>query len=58
MAQWQEQWHRVGRMLIRVNTAYIGSPQGGTEEIKDDIYSFFQNVHHLKDWLRHDRRPA
>jgi hypothetical protein len=40
-------------MLGRVQAVYHGGP-AGIDEAKDDVYSFFQNIHHLKDWLRHD----
>ena len=55
VATWQEQWERVNRMLKRVNNAYTARPVAvDTDDLRDDIYSFAQNVHHLKDWLRHD----
>ena len=54
MAEWREQWERVLRMLARVQTVYDGRTEGGTADAKDDVYSFFQNVHHLRDWLWND----
>jgi hypothetical protein len=54
MAVWQEQWERVHRMLYRVESAYSGDSPGGIERVKDDVYAFFQSIHHLKDWLRND----
>lgn len=54
MHAWEEQWKRVNRYLDRVETIYSGRTQGGTEDVRDDLYAFFQNAHHLKDWLTND----
>ena len=50
---WQSQWERVQRRLDDVRTVYTGRP-GGTEAAIDTVQSFFEAVHHLKDWLRND----
>ena len=51
---WREQWDRVNRMLHKVESVYSGRARGGTAEMKDDVYGFFQNVHHLRDWVSND----
>lgn len=50
---WQSQWERVQRRLDDVRAVYTGRP-GGTDAAIDDVRSFFEAVHHLKDWLRND----
>lgn len=50
---WQYQWARVGRRLDDVRGVYEGSP-GGTDVAIDRVLSFFEAVHHLKDWLGND----
>ena len=47
---WQSQWVRVRRSLNGVRAVYAGAP-GGTDEAIDVVLSFFEAVHHLKDWL-------
>jgi hypothetical protein len=50
---WQSQWERVQRRLDDVRAVYTGRP-GGTDAAIDTVQSFFEAVHHLKDWLRND----
>jgi hypothetical protein len=50
---WQSQWERVQRRLDDVRVVYTGRP-GGTDAAIDTVQSFFEAVHHLKDWLRND----
>jgi hypothetical protein len=50
---WQSQWERVQRRLDDVRAVYTGRP-GGTDAAIDIVQSFFEAVHHLKDWLRND----
>jgi hypothetical protein len=50
---WQSQWERVQRRLNDVRAVYTGRP-GGTDAAIDTVQSFFEAVHHLKDWLRND----
>jgi hypothetical protein len=47
---WQMQWARVQRRLDDVRAVYTGRP-GGTDAAVDTVQSFFEAVHHLKDWL-------
>jgi hypothetical protein len=50
---WQSQWARVLRRLDGVRAVYTGAP-GGTDDAVDAVLSFFEAVHHLKDWLGND----
>jgi len=50
---WQSQWARVHRRLNDVRAVYAGAP-GGTDDAIDVVLSFFEAVHHLKDWLEND----
>ncbi|WP_405717273.1 hypothetical protein OG607_00500 [Streptomyces sp. NBC_01537] len=50
---WESQWARVGRRLEDVRAVYQGAP-GGTDVAVDRVLSFFETVHHLKDWLGND----
>lgn len=46
---WQMQWHRVERGFAKLSAAY-----NNTELYDDDIYHFFQDAWHLKDWIKND----
>jgi hypothetical protein len=50
---WPAQWARVHRRLDDVRAVYAGRP-GGTDAAVDIVQSFFESVHHLKDWLGND----
>jgi hypothetical protein len=50
---WQTQWARVHRRLDDVRAVYTSRP-GGTPAAVDSAQSFFEAVHHLKDWLGND----
>jgi hypothetical protein len=50
---WQWQWARVQRRLEDVREVYAGRP-GSTDDAIDDVQSFFEVVHHLRDWLGND----
>lgn len=50
---WQMQWARVHRRLDDVRAVYAGR-EGGTDAAVDTVQSFFEAVHHLKDWLGND----
>jgi len=47
------QWARVQRRLDDVGAVYTGR-LGGTDAAGDTVQSFFEAVHHLKDWLGND----
>jgi hypothetical protein len=51
---WQSHWARVHRRLGDVRAVYAGR-QGGTDDAVDTVLSFFEAVHHLKDWLGNDQ---
>jgi hypothetical protein len=51
---WQSQWARVHRRLADVRVVYTGQP-GSTDDAVDTVLSFFEAVHHLKDWLENDQ---
>ena len=50
---WQYQWWRVERRLEGVRAVYDGQ-RGGTDVALDTVLTFFEAVHHLKDWLGND----
>lgn len=50
---WKMQWDRVLRRLDDVRAVYAGR-EGGTDSAIDTVQSFFEAVHHLKDWLGND----
>jgi hypothetical protein len=50
---WQWQWQRVQMHLKEIRAVYSGR-DGGTDDALDATLSFFEVVHHLKDWLGND----
>jgi hypothetical protein len=56
---WKEQWERVLRWYSRfeqINRGQHDAPS--TDFYQDDVYAFFQNSYHLKDWLKNDASVA
>ena len=53
MARWTEQLERVGRWLRRAE-----NQNREREEYEDDLWAFFQNCWHLKDWIKNDSVAA
>ncbi len=51
---WQGHWARVERRLEDVRDVYAGTPSGGTDAALDNVLSFFEVIHHLKDHLGND----
>jgi len=49
MAKFKEQFERVKRSLKKIETQDRDSI-----EYDDDIWHFFQDCHHLKDWIKND----
>jgi hypothetical protein len=49
MRPYQEQFRRVVRCLNKIE-----KETGDRVEYEDDLWSFFQNCWHLKDWIRYD----
>jgi hypothetical protein len=48
-----EQWDRVQRWYERFHELTTGQAENqGTAYVQDVAYAFFQNSHHLKDWLK------
>jgi hypothetical protein len=58
MAKYEEQLDRVrryyGRFLQHVEGIAVEMPVRISPEYMDDVYAFFQNCYHLKDWLKND----
>jgi hypothetical protein len=53
--QHREQFARVERYLARFKEFVQGHPHTrSSEHYQDDVYAFFQNCYHLKDWIKHD----
>ena len=46
---WQEQYRRMMRSFRKLDGEY-----NNTEVYDDNLYHFFQDVWHLKDWLKND----
>ena len=51
---WEFQWCRVQLRMAQVRAAYVGH-DGGTIEACDAVLSFFEALHHLRDWLGNDK---
>ncbi len=51
MSSFKEQYERVKRYLKRIQYG----EQKDTTDYMDDLYSFFINCHHLKDWVKKDK---
>jgi hypothetical protein len=52
---WRHQYDRALRWYERLEAMTQGKPHTcPTAMLEDDALAFFQNCHHLKDWLRHD----
>lgn len=55
MPKYREQYERVRRWYDRFATTDQGRPHDASpENYVDDIYSFFLNCYHLKDWIKRD----
>ena len=46
---WKGQWARVQRWNVRLKK--VAAAPGDSERYFDDVYAFFQNCYHLRDWL-------
>lgn len=50
-----EQFERIKRLLGRFEALGQGIPHmQNSANYDDDVYSFFQNCYHLKDWIKND----
>jgi UDP-galactopyranose mutase len=55
MRKFEEQYERVIRWYSRFKEINDGKLHNrNTEFDVDDVYSFFINCYHLKDWIKHD----
>lgn len=55
MDQAKTQWERVKRYYDRFRAINEGTSHGvSSEYYVDDIYAFFLNCYHLKDWIKND----
>lgn len=53
--QHRDQFARVERYLARFQEFVEGRPHTrSSEHYQDDVYAFFQNCYHLKDWIKYD----
>ena len=52
MSQATKQFERVQRLFMRV----LDNKERKLVEYEDDVWNFFQNCWHLKDWIKNDRK--
>ena len=58
-APWEQQWERVQRWFERFsNTAGGRAHNRHSDSYQDEVYAFFLNCFHLKDWLKNDPASA
>ncbi|MFV1976450.1 MAG: hypothetical protein ACC651_11930 [Candidatus Scalindua sp.] len=50
MSDTLKQWNRVNRALTKIEN----NQNRNLDDYEDDIWSFFQNCWHLKDWVKND----
>ena len=56
---YREQYNRMKRWHQRVATLDQGRTHAvDSENYLDEIYAFFQNCYHLKDWIKNDSAVA
>src|SRR4030088_2954341 len=49
---WSDQRNRIGRWHKRLSALGRGVPTGmSKEEALDDLFAFFMNCYHLRDWV-------
>jgi len=52
---WREQYDRTVRWFDRFTELSVGRHHvTGSDNYVDDVYAFFQNCYHLKDWIKND----
>ena len=55
MAKWREQYDRTERWYDRFRTIDSGRAHDvSSDNYVDEIYAFFLNCYHLKDWIKND----
>ena len=53
--EWREQFERVKRWYERFKIIDSGRPHTHPSDYyQDEVYAFFQNCHHLRDWILND----
>jgi hypothetical protein len=53
--KYMEQWERVQRFFLRFESLSKSIDHSRpSQEYDDDVYAFFQNCYHLKDWIKND----
>ena len=59
LTKYQEQYNRLNRWYKRFKEINDGKIHDKPSEIyQDDVYAFFMNCHHLKDWIKNDTAAA
>jgi hypothetical protein len=59
VSRYTEQYDRAKRYLARFREIDGGQPHDKpTQAHQDDVYAFFQNCYHLKDWIKNDPATA
>ena len=54
-SKWQEQWDRVERWYQRFTMIDQGREHNlSSDYYQDEVYAFFINCYHLKDWIKND----
>jgi hypothetical protein len=57
--RWMEQYERVWRWLDRLADTDIGRLHDSvSDSYQDEVYAYFLNCYHLKDWLKNDPASA
>jgi hypothetical protein len=54
-----EQWERVKRWYKKIKDIEEGTVEESDDELRDQVYAFFINCYHLKDWVKNttNRNP-
>ena len=59
LTKYQEQYNRLNRWYIRFKEINDGKIHNTPSEYyQDDVYAFFMNCYHLKDWIINDTAAA
>lgn len=54
MKKFEEQYERVKRWYQRVEAITFGMAHNkNTDFLQDEVFAFFINCYHLKDWIKH-----
>jgi len=57
---WRDQWDRMLRWHQRLSSIRGALPSADTAKARalDDVFAFFMNCYHLRDWVQNDRRKT